>query len=540
MIKKFILPFKITFFIFFLILIILKSCSPIEEKIDYSKIFRYNESKNITSLDPAFARNPQNIWPIQQMFNSLVQLDDSLNIKPEIAKRWEIDKSGLRYIFTLRNDVYFHSSDLFGKNRTRKVIANDFKYSFDRLKNKNIGSPGIWVLNNVKKYEALNDSVFEIILKKPFPAFLSLLSMRYCSVVPHEITDFYKQDFRNHPIGTGPFKFKKWKENVKLVLRKNENYFEKDIKNNKLPYLEAISITFLPDVQTEFMLFKQGELDFMKSIDNSFKDDLLTPNGNLVNKYAENIKMLKGPILNTEYIGFNLESKSEVVKSEKIRKAINIGFDRNQLISYLRNHIGFPADRGFIPKGLSGHLIEDSITYNPIKAKKLVDEFIKTTNLNPTITLSTDPNYIDICEFIQRELQKIGIKVIINMMPTASLKQAKNNGKVDAFRASWIADYPDAENYLSLFYSKNFSPLGPNYTHYKNFTYDSLYEKSFGITELKNRISYYTKMNELIMETLPVIPIYYDQGTRFFRKNIKNIGLSPINLIHLKNVYKEN
>ncbi|MDB4620964.1 ABC transporter substrate-binding protein, partial [Flavobacteriaceae bacterium] len=201
------------------------SCST-ENSIKDSDVFRYNEFRNITSLDPAFARNPQNIWPIQQLFNGLVQLDDSLNIKPEIAKSWTISKDGKQYIFELRKDVYFHNSKVFGSQKTRNVNAEDFVYSFNRLKDEKTGSPGGWVLQNVKNYKALSTYSLLIELKQPFPAFLGLLTMRYCSVVPHEAISFYKDDFRSNPVGTGPFKFKKWEEDVKLVLRKNYNYFE--------------------------------------------------------------------------------------------------------------------------------------------------------------------------------------------------------------------------------------------------------------------------------------------------------------------------
>jgi ABC-type dipeptide transport system, periplasmic component len=185
-----------------------------------TNVFRYNEYRNITSLDPAFSRNPQNIWPVNQIFNGLVQLDDSLNIIPEIAKSWIISDDGLEYTFILRDDVFFHKSDYFGKNKTRKVIASDFTFSLNRLKDKNLGSPGGWVLQNVKNYKSLNDSIFKIKLKNPFPAFLGLLSMKYCSVVPYEVVEALGESFSRNPIGTGPFYLKKWNENEKLVLRK--------------------------------------------------------------------------------------------------------------------------------------------------------------------------------------------------------------------------------------------------------------------------------------------------------------------------------
>ncbi len=105
--------------------------------------------------------------------------------------------------------------------------------------------------------------------------------MRYCSVVPKEVVEDPQHSFRKHPIGTGPFQFKAWEEDVKLVLRKNPAYFEVDRQGNALPYLEAIAIRFIPDIQSEFMLFSQGKLDFLNSLDPSYKDELLTPKGEL-------------------------------------------------------------------------------------------------------------------------------------------------------------------------------------------------------------------------------------------------------------------
>jgi len=511
----------------------------IQNNIDYSKIIRYNESKNVTSLDPAFARNPQNIWPIQQMFNSLVQMDDSLNIKPEIARKWSISKDGLTYTFFLRNDVFFHESDLFGIKKTRKVIASDFEYSFKRLRSQKIGSPGGWVLNNVSDFRALNDSVFTIKLNNKFPAFLSLLSMRYCSVVPYEVVNFYGEKFRENPIGTGPFKLKRWIENEKLVLVKNKKYFEFDKQENRLPYLDAISITFFTDPQTEFMLFNKNKIDFITSLDNSYKDEILTIDGKLKNDYSNKIILQKGPMLNTEYLGFYLNSDSDEINSKKIREAINIGFDRNQMISFLKNGIGIPANQGFLPVGIINDYNKNIEPYNPEKAKNLVKQYIEQTNSEPKIFLSTDPNYVDICEFIQNELKKIGINIIINVMPSSALKEARSNGKVDFFRSSWIADYPDAENFLSLFHTKNFAPFGPNYTHFSNKEFDSLYNQSLIEINKQKRGEIYLKMNRILTDNLPIIPIYYDEAICFFKKNIENLRLSPINTINFKYVYKK-
>jgi peptide/nickel transport system substrate-binding protein len=513
------------------------SCSP-SSKINENTIFRYNEYRNITSLDPAFARNPQNIWPINQLFNGLVQLDKNLSVQPEIASTWTVSSDGLLYTFFLKKDVYFHTSPLFGEKQTRTVVASDFVYSFDRLKDPKVASPGGWVLQQVKSYRAIDPHTFSIQLKKPFPAFLGLLSMRYCAVVPHEVVSHFGSRFRSNPIGTGPFYFKRWDENVKLVLRKNNNYFEHDKNGQKLPYLEAVAIQFIPDIQSEFMLFLQGKLDFINSLDASYKDELLTPKGALQSKYKERINMLKGPYLNTEYIGFYLDADNPAIQSEEIREAMNLGFDRKLMIAYLRNNIGYPANQGFIPKGLKG-TSSKPYPYDVERARVLVKKYRVESGVKPTLTIATDANYLDLCEYLQRELQKIGIDLKIEVMPTASLRQAKSSGKLELFRASWIADYPDAENYLSLFYSKNLSPNGPNYTHYENSKFDLLYEKALGTLAEDQRQKRYRQMDSLVNSEHPIIPLYYDQVIRFVQKNVEGMEINPINLLVLKTISKK-
>jgi len=158
-------------------------------------IFNINLDDDLTSLDPAFARNQNAIWMDNQLYNGLVQLDDNLKVKPCIAKNWEISADGLQYIFHLRNDVFFQDDDRFKNGIGRKVKATDFVYSFGRLIDAKVGSSGSWIFSDkvagMQSFMALNDSTFRIQLRQPFPPMLGLLSSAYCSVVPHEVVDFY-------------------------------------------------------------------------------------------------------------------------------------------------------------------------------------------------------------------------------------------------------------------------------------------------------------------------------------------------------------
>jgi ABC-type transport system substrate-binding protein len=503
------------------------------------QVFRYNEHKNISSLDPAFAKDNADISAINQLFNGLVQMDSLMNVIPAIASSWYISENAKTYTFDLRKDVFFHTHYLFGENQTRTVTANDFVYSFDRLRDPKLASPGGWVLQNVKSYKALNQHSFQITLKSPFPAFLGLLTMKYCSVVPKEIVAFYGSDFRSNPIGTGPYKFKRWEENIKLIFRKNNLYFETNSKGEKLPYLEAVSITFLADKQSEFLQFVQGNIDYISGLDASYKDNILRADGVLKQRYTSTVKMLRAPYLNTEYLGFYMDSKIPEYQSELIRQAMNYGFDRAKMMKYLRNGIGIPAVGGFIPKGLPGHNQFASYDYQPEKAKQLLEAYkIESGNTQPEVTLTTTANYLSFSEFIQRELQSIGLSIRIEVMPPSSLKTAKSNGKVDLFRASWVADYPDAQNYLSLFYSGNFAPNGPNYTHFKDAQFDTWYEQALLETDQTKRIELYQKMDALVIKKAPVVVLFYDEVVRFTPIAVNGLGINPTNLLDLKNVQK--
>ena len=115
----------ITLTILLIILTTNLSCSK-KTDLNNNNIFRYNEHSNISSLDPIFSSTVRNIWPVNQIFNGLVQLDDSLNIKPDLAKKWDISDDGLNYIFNIKKNIFFHKSNIFGADSTRTVNAYDF------------------------------------------------------------------------------------------------------------------------------------------------------------------------------------------------------------------------------------------------------------------------------------------------------------------------------------------------------------------------------------------------------------------------------
>lgn len=517
---------------------------------DGRKVFNMNLDQNLTSLDPAFARNQNATWMINQIFNGLVQIDSALNTLPCIAKTWQISTDQLTYTFHLRNDVYFHDHELFPNGKGRKVNAADFVYSFYRLIDPKVASSGGWIfgdkVKDISNFIAVNDSTFQIRLIKPFPAFMNLLTTQYCSVVPREIVDHYGKDFRSHPVGTGPFKFKYWKEDEILVLLKNERYWEKQ-GNAQLPYLDAVKVTFISDKQSAFMNFIKKELDFFDKVDGSYRDDILTKSGKMTQKYKGKFRLRKGLYLCTEYIGIMVDSSKSITKNsplkyKKVRQAINYAIDRTKLIKYLRNGIGIPATSGFIPQGMPGF---DSTAvkgyhYNPKKAALLLAEagFPNGKGMLP-VTLSTSTTYKDLIEFVQGELAEIGIKAKVDVSPSASLRDLMSKNEVNFFRGSWIADYPDGEIYLAMFYSKNKVPNGPNYTAYYNNDFDRLFERSYYETDNAKRYKLYHKMDSMVMDCANVVPLFYDQSVVMTQNNISGYTINPLSWMILKTVRKK-
>jgi len=534
----------------FLSLFIISCASGDDAKKEHRTVFKYNEMGAVTSLDPAKASSFENNWVVNQIYNGLVEMSDGLSIVPSIAKSWDISNDGLTYTFHLNDSVFFHDNQNFPDGKGRRVTASDFVYSFHRLMDPTISSATTLLTyvdnKNGKAFEAPDNSTFVIHLEKPFTPFLSILTMKFFSVVPKEVVEKTGEDFRRNPCGTGPFKFKMWEEGSKLVFVKNHNYFEYSGKD-RLPYLDAVSVSFIKDRETSFLDFLQGNMDMVSGMDAINIDNVLTVDGTLRKEFEDRFSMQTMPYLKTDYLGFlidvNLPNvKDSPLKIKAIRQAINYGFDRKKMVRHLRRNLGVAATAGFVPPGLPSFDANKvkGYDYDPDKVKELLflAGYPEGKKL-PEITLYTTEQYLDIAEYIQSQLGELGIKMKIEVQKASVLYQAIAATKINFFRKSWIADYPDAENFLSLFYSKNWCPDGFNYTHYYNPQFDILYEKSHSELNDSIRFDYYQQMDRMLIDDAPVVPLYYDQVVRLVHNNIHGLTSNPMNILSLKKVKKD-
>jgi peptide/nickel transport system substrate-binding protein len=227
----------------------------------------------------------------------------------------------------------------------------------------------------------------------------------------------------------------------------------------------------------------------------------------------------------------------KILLNKKIRQAINYGFDRNKLVTYLRNSIGVPAHAGIVPASLPGYdtNLVKGFTYQPELAQQLINEVKKENGGKlPSITLLSNDNYSDRCNFIASQLTSLGLEINIEIMQPSLLREQMSNSKAPFFWATWIADYPDAESYLTMFYGKNTAP--PNYTRFKNKTFDLLYEESLTTDQEARKIDLYQQMDRIIINEAPCVPLFYDEVMHFTNKRVSNWKTNSLNLIELKEV----
>ena len=271
------------------------------------------------------------------------------------------------------------------------------------------------------------------------------------------------------------------------------------------------------------------------------KTKCLPKKGRLRKNWQGKIQLHTHPYLNIEYFGIMFDSSNALLKNnplryKKVRQAINYGFDREKMVLYLRNSLGIPATAGFVPAGLPSFdsTVVTGYHYNPTKARQLLKEAGVSSSNQQSIKLLTIPIYSDIASYIARQLQEIGLNVQVDVVQKALLLELTSNSRALFFRGSWIADYPDAENYLSVFYSKN--PAPPNYTRYNNPKFDALFEKAISETNDSLRYKLYQQADQVMIEDAPVVPLWYDMVVHLVQPNVQGFTPNALNLLELRKV----
>ncbi len=524
-------------------------------------IFKYNEAQGIENLDPVMCSNYAAGWPLQQLCEGLLEYSQAMNLEHCLAESYTISEDGLTYSFTIRKNVYFHDNPCFPGGKGRKLIASDFKYCFERVCDPRTKTRGAWLfrdrikgaleyINSIKeKYnnvneitgiQAPNDSTLIITLTKPFAPFLSILTMGYSFVYPKEAVEYYRDNFGYNPVGTGPFKFVKWEVDRELEMAKNENYWNLNKAGKSPVFLDGIKVSFIKSSETAFLDFQQGKFDYYDPSPEVLSQ-ITDENGALKPEY--NFDLVKQPWLNTVYLGVQLDKnvpggKGNVLSdNRKLRQAINFAIDREKIIKYVLKFRGTPGINGPIPPGMPGFNKDlKGYSFDKEKAKQLLAEagYPDGKGLSLRLTVSNEDTQKLIGESVQAQLKDLGIDAQLDFMQASTLRSSQVGGEIAFWRGNWGADYFDPENFMALFYSKNHSPMGPNYTHYATQKADSLYELAMKLTDFNTRAKLYNEMEQVVLEDSPMIILYYNQIVYLKSKKLRDMYIDGLNTMILK------
>ncbi len=575
-------------FVWLVSLVLLSACGTQSEKTDTEFLFKsanggkvyggqyvFNETSDLPTLDPVQIGDVASHHVAHQVYELLVDLNQStLEIEPELARRWSVSPDGLTYTFILRDSVFFHDSPCFTRGRGKKLRAHDVKYSFQRacdprtqtkgysiFKDKVIGANAYFndklnamknktepKVDEVRGFKVLNDSTFKIELIKPFAPFLKTLTTSFCYVVPREAVMYYGSGFRMHPIGTGPFAFAEHKESRHLILKKHPRYWQFDASGNRLPFLDEIKITFIRDLTTQLMELESGKLSECYRLPEELRPTWIDQEGNLLNSRKEKFVLQRIPAMSVQYYGFN--TRKEPFNNVKLRQAFNYAIDRQKITKYvLKGGVAENGIYGIIPPSLPNYQTNKikGYDFNPARARQLLSEagYPNGTGL-PELTLQLNSGggrNLQVAEAIQAMLmENLNVKINLSIVEWSQHLESIERSKALFFRSGWIADYPEPENFLNLLYGK-LVPESldqrsyPNSTRFQNSTFDQLYQKALATTNDSRRYRLYQDAEQAAINQAPMMIIFYDMDERLLKKSIRDYPINAMDRRDLKTIW---
>lgn len=477
-------------------------CTSIKKEPYDAGVLRMNLGNEPPSLDWHVTTDFTSFDVISNIMVGLTQYRSNLTCAPAIAETWEILDGGTRYVFHLRDPKETFWTD--GKG----VTAHDFEYAWKRLAKPETGGAYANFLYDVVNgleintgkikdvnqlgVKALDDRTLEVRLKKPIAYFIYLTA--HPSLYPMR-KDMVEQfgDRWTEPgniITNGPFALKKWQHEYKIELAANPSYFE------GTPKLHTIKMFMIPELSTAFSLFENDELDY---VDNrSFSNSEINRCKKLPN--YKNI-----PILSGAYIGFNV--KKPPMDDPRVRKAIAYSIDKSMFPKILRREerpIG-----GWIPPGMCGYNFDSGLPYDPAKGRELLAQAGYPDGKDFPAVPMLYPNREDtklIVEAIQANLKKdLNIHVELMAQEWKVYLSTKRRDPPALFRATWGADFPDTDTFMSLFTTHN----GNNCTKWSDPKYDDLIARAAVEQDFNKRQEIYRQADKMLcQDAVPLVPTY--------------------------------
>ena len=479
-----------------------------------------------STLDPAVVGDINSYQYISQIYGGLVTVDDRLEVVPDIAEEWRLSPDGRIYTFYLRQDVKFHDGS--------PVRAADFKYSIERACDPKTGSQVAATYlgdivgamdrlagkaREVSGVRVKDDYTLEIQIDAPKAFFLSKLTYPTAFALDRKSVEGGR-DWQRRPNGTGPFKLKSWKPDEEIVLERNDDFY------GRKPALKEVA--FYMGGGSPMNVYERDEVDVIE-VGLAEIDRVLDPHNPL------NKELHVAPQLSLSYIGFN--TRMEPFDDEKVRQAFAYATDKDKLVNVLFKKTRTKAV-GILPPGLPGHNPNYAgLRYDPARAKELLAQsrYGSAENL-PEITMTVGLGTGGLAEtFAEMYRRNLGVEMNVQQADEGYIEELESR-QLQMFFMSWIADYPDPQDFLDIFFH---SGSNGNYSGYSDPEVDRLLEAARIEQDEAKRFELYHAAEEAVVSDAPVIPLYHDITYTLAKPYVKGFSLSPLGLISFGNIQIE-
>ena len=485
-------------------------------------VYRLSLTDNPDTLDPATFTGVNAEGVARRIFNGLVKLDAKLRPVPDLADKWQQSDDGLTYTFHLRKGVKFHNG--------RKLTAADVRFSYERLLRRETASHRAWVVAAIAGAQALRTGKADslaglktpdahtvvITLEETFAPFLSHLAMGNAAVVPREEVEKPGAPFGRRPVGTGPFRFKRWDDDNVIELARSNDYFAGPAK------LKGIRFRIIKEPLVAYQEYMAGNLEHC-AVPEGFLDKIRSG--------PQKAELRTVATLSTYYLGIMM-SHEPLGENVHLRRALNYAVDRAHLCKRVLGGSHAPA-KGLIPPGLPAHNPKlEGYRYDPARAK----EELKKAGFGPdnpppafTLYLRSSLPTPQVAQAIQSDFKRVGIPVKLRLLDFGALREAANKAEPDLFYLSWIADFPDADNFLQLFHSARFGSPG-NRVRYADREVDELLARSRKEPDHDRRIALYRRTESRIVADAPWVFLSHKQTQLLVKPYVKDFHLSAMDV----------
>lgn len=531
----------------------------------YGGQFSFMSSEKIPSLFPIAVSDIFSNRIISQIFEPLLKIDvTTMKVMPGIAESFKVSPDAKIFTFKIRKGVFFQEDDCFD-DKSREVTAEDVKFSLDLacsgiqensisylLVNKIEGAKDFnknnrklpFAKEGVKGIKVINPTTIEIRLTEPFVGFDKVLTHNSLGIVAKEAIEEYGSDIKNHPVGTGAFMLDTYNDET-IILKRNPHYWGKDEFGNQLPFLDKVVMTYTKNKKSELLAFRKKAIDVVfeipvEEIQNIFGSLEDAQSGKNVKHKVESEMSLK-----MAYIAFACESNE--FKDERIRKAFNLAINRQEIIDKYLEGEGYPALNGFVPhmetytsKNVRGY------EFNPEKAKKLLAEAgypdgSKFPSIEVYVNTKEGSTIHKMMKGAVAHIKKnLNVNLKIKLCSMQERNEAIHSGNAKMWRAGWIADYPDAENFLCLFYGGNITNNGGSVVNdfkFRNNEFDQIFKAALKELDKNKRNDLFVKCDQLVVDKAASIPILTEDFIVMVNVRVKDFKTNSIHQLDFSKIF---